>query len=308
MQVQWLSPVEAQSLDFLAGSPSEYLLDLISGHLEHSGLAVEGHYSAFLCAVDGLPIYLGIIRVATHDKVELIAFNSDSEDSSKDLEEALLRWLILELKQYGWVKLSATIPSSSEFREKLDRVASALGIELMRTDSYMIYHYNRLGGVRLLRRLARSFYLRFKSSERLSLQSLSFLDDAAVTGLCSHVSVPQWARPEEFLSANGELRLNRDLSFILLSHNRPSGWLIAHSFGNQVVRVSVLWLADGMRGSIAATGLLYTFVLESLTSGFKNCVFLVSTENAIMNRACANNLGYYACNSTPHAVYTLTLK
>ena len=226
----------------------------------------------------GLPAALAVVKLTTHNTLEVISLAVAEPFRRLGLARQLLLWLQSETQRLGVQSLTLSYPLAHASTSAMGRLTA----DWHHSPGLRLVHLNRTGGAALVQMLT-PLANRWLRSGRYALVHWQAMDSELQHRLdLRQQQAPSWAWSATADAALGQL--DTRISQVLLDRQSVVGWLVAHRVGRSLLRVSQWWIIPEWRGHGLALLLLHQAVVDALKAqpSYLSGCFGVATSNAKM--------------------------
>jgi hypothetical protein len=192
--------------------------------------------------------------------------------------------------ELGWRSLGLSYPLQHARTAAIQRLTPSAAGWLHRPGLQLV-NISRQGGAALVQRLEPSV-AQANRQGRFTLIPWRDLPVPQRQNLGSSLQAPAWACPNDDPGQDALQQLDPEISCVLLDHQQPIGWLIAHRVGDRLFRVSQWWVQPQRQGQGTALLLLHRAIAGALASpiGYHSGAFGMEPSNSPAIRLCQRKI------------------
>jgi GNAT superfamily N-acetyltransferase len=284
----WLTPEQACAYTRLTTESLALVLPTITVPNHEPASATKFHAAGTSFA--GLPAALAVVRCSSGSALEVLSLVVAEPFRRLGLATNQLAWLGREANRLHYSTLIISFPSDHASSATMERL-TPLSQGWSHAPGLRLVHLDRKGLKALLERVD-PIAAQCKRSNRFRIVAWNDLAALQRQKLMTVEQVPQWAMPYHAEVGDALGVLDPAVSQVLLDHEQPVGWLLAHRVGWSRIRVTAWWVRPSLQGKGLAVMLLKPAIATALQRQpiYTACSFGIAAENLVMQRLSRKHL------------------
>jgi len=288
----WLTAQQASAYRHLTTEALALSLQLIKIP-DYGGRHPVGLYAA-ASSFAGLPAALAVIQLSSAKVLDVLSLVVAEPFRGLGLATQLCDWLRCEAKRLGLHALMISFPFDHPCTGAMERLTDP-GQGWSHSPGLRLVHLNREGLQGLMERVSQ-LVDQWGRNNRFQTLSWRDLKPKQLVQLQGVSDAPHWAQFDSDDRGVVLGQLDEDVSQVLLEHEKPVGWLLAHDLGVSRFRVSVWWIQPQLQGQGIALMLLRPAIAHALARkpSYESSSFGIAASSGSMLRLSRRHLETFA--------------